>query len=202
MSTDATLPRYLSKAIRPYHGPVGGELPMAARCTVPNVAVHGEAMTGLEGLMRSGACALVLLLAALVAGCGAGHKSSSQAAAKQQVTQAVRSYLQAQTAGDGQAACALLTAGGQQQLTTLVMQASKGLLTTRPSCQDAVVLIRAIAGTKVLDALKHASVEQVEVSGNTATAEVVDGTQLPNEQVSLQKVGTAWKIAAVPGLGG
>ena len=33
---------------------------------------------------------------------------------QQLVTQALRSYLRAQAAGDGQAACALLTAGGQK----------------------------------------------------------------------------------------
>jgi hypothetical protein len=71
----------------------------------------------------------------------------------------VRSDLKAWTAGDGQAACALLTAGGQQQLTALVMQASKGLLKTRPSCEDAVGLIRGLAGAKLFAALAQAPVE-------------------------------------------
>ncbi|MGZ6650976.1 MAG: hypothetical protein ACXVHB_26375 [Solirubrobacteraceae bacterium] len=91
------------------------------------------------------------LLAVAVVGCGGAHKASNQRPiAQQQVTRAVRSYLQAQTAGDGQAACPLLTAGGQQRLTALVMQASKGLLKTRPSCEDAVGLIRGLAGPSFL----------------------------------------------------
>ena len=114
----------------------------------------------------------------------------------------VRSYVQAQTAGDGQAACALLTAGGQRQLTALVMQASKGLLKTRPSCEDAVGLIRGLAGPKLLGALAKARVADVQVTGRHASAQVVDGVQFPAEHVSLEKVGADWKIAAVPGLGG
>ena len=160
-------------------------------------------MTAMEWRRRSGPGVTAWLLAVAVAGCGGGHKpSDQQLIARQQVSQAVRTYLRAQTAGDGAAACALLTAGGQQQLTTLVTQASKGLLKVRPSCTDAVGLIRAIAGAKLLGALAQARVEHVQVTGTQATAQVVDGTQFPAQQVSLEKVGTAWKIAAVPGLGG
>ena len=160
-------------------------------------------MTVIECCTRSRAGLVASLLAVAVVGCGGAHKASNQQLiARQQVTRAVRSYLQAQTAGDGQAACALLTAGGQQQLTALVMQASKGLLKTRPSCEDAVGLIRGLAGAKLLAALAQARVEHVQVTGSRATAQIVDGTQFPAEQVSLEKVGAAWKIAAVPGLGG
>lgn len=160
-------------------------------------------MTVIECCTRSRAGLVASLLAVAVVGCGGAHKASNQQLiARQQVTRAVRSYLQAQTAGDGQAACALLTAGGQQQLTALVMQASKGLLKTRPSCEDAVGLIRGLAGAKLLGALAQARVEHVQVTGSRATAQIVDGTQFPAEQVSLEKVGAAWKIAAVPGLGG
>jgi hypothetical protein len=160
-------------------------------------------VTVIECCTRSRAGLVASLLAVAVVGCGGAHKASNQQLiARQQVTRAVRSYLQAQTAGDGQAACALLTAGGQQQLTALVMQASKGLLKTRPSCEDAVGLIRGLAGAKLLGALAQARVEHVQVTGSRATAQVVDGAQFPAEQVSLEKVGAAWKIAAVPGLGG
>lgn len=145
--------------------------------------------------------ALAVLIAAAAAGCGGAHRSSSQEqVARQQVTQTVRSYLRAQVAGDGQAACALLTASGQQELTTLVMQAGKGLVTSRPSCEDAVALVRAVAGATILTALGQASVEDVHVTRSRATALVTAGTAFPNEHVSLQKVGTTWKIASVPGL--
>jgi hypothetical protein len=144
---------------------------------------------------------LAVLIATAAGGCGSSHKSPPQEqVARQQVTQTVRSYLRAQVAGDGQAACALLTASGQQELITLVVQAGKGLVTSRPSCQYAVALVRAVAGATILTALGQATVEAVNVAGSRATALVTAGTAFPNEQVSLQKVGMTWKIASVPGL--
>jgi hypothetical protein len=154
---------------------------------------------GTSASRRTGA--LAVLLATAAGGCGSAHKSPGQEqVARQQVTQTVRSYLRAQVAGDGQAACALLTASGQQELTTLVMHAGKGLVTSRPSCQDAVALVRAVAGATILTALGQASVADVHVTPSRATALVTAGGAFPNEQVSLQKVGTTWKIASVPGL--
>ena len=150
---------------------------------------------------RALAAAGALVVVAVSACGGSKHPANQQVIARQQVTTAVRSYLQAQVAGDGQTACGLLTSAGQQQLSTLVMQASNGLLKSPPSCENAVGLVRALAGSKLLTALGHARVEQVRVSGTSASAEVVDGTAFPAQQVSLQKLGAAWKIAAVPGLG-
>jgi len=144
----------------------------------------------------------VAALAFALAGCGAHKPTNGQALARQQVTQTVHAYIRAQTAGDGPAACALLTTGARQQLSTLVMRASNGMLKAPPSCEDAVGLIRAIAGAGVLAALRQASVEQVQIRGEDATARVVDGAAFSAQQVSLRRVGGAWKIAAVPGLGG
>jgi hypothetical protein len=146
---------------------------------------------------RGGVPACVLV-AAVFGGCGGGQRPSD----RQLVTQALRSYLHAQAAGDGQAACAVLTAVGQKELIALVMKAGKRLITTRPSCQDAVGLVRAVAGSNLLSALSSARIEHVQVSGVSASAEVVDGTGFPPQHVLLEKAGTAWKIAGVPGLGG
>jgi len=135
-------------------------------------------------------------LAIAVSACGGGHAVSAQ----QQVSAVLHSYLRAQAAGDGQAACALLTASGQQQLIALVVKEAKGLLSTRPSCQDAVGLIRAVAGAKLLDALSGAQVEQVQIHGQQASAIVADGLEFPPQRVTLQKAGGAWKISGVPGI--
>jgi hypothetical protein len=144
---------------------------------------------------------LAVLIATAAGGCGSSHKSPPpEQVARQQVTQTVRSYLRAQVAGDGQAACALLTASGQQELITLVVQAGKGLVTSRPSCAHAVALVRAVAGATILTALGQASVEDVHVTRSRATALVTAGSAFQNQQVLLQKVGTTWKIASVPGL--
>ena len=71
---------------------------------------------------------LACLLAALaVTGCG-GAQAPSNA---QQVTQALRSYLRAQTNGDVGSACALLTDAAQQQLIAAVAHAAKGALPAR-----------------------------------------------------------------------
>jgi len=141
------------------------------------------------------------ILAMAVAGCGSSsHKST--ATPQQQVEQVLRSYLRAQTSGDGQAACSLLTDAAQSQLEALVLQAGKGLLTSRPSCQDAVGLVHAVAGAKLLDALSKAQISQVRVQGYNATAEITDGAAFGQQQVSLQRSASTWKIAGVPGLGG
>ena len=135
-----------------------------------------------------------VLAAVTIGGCGAGHRQSDQ----QLITQTLHSYLRAQTAGDGQTACKLLTAGGQSQLIALVVKQANGLLTTRPSCEDAVGLVRAVAGPQFLSALSSARIAHVQARGTRATAEVVDGTQFASQQVSLRKTDSSWRIAGVP----
>ena len=71
-----------------------------------------------------------------------------------------------------------------------------------PGWRQAVGPVHAVAGAKLLEALSKAEIAQVRVQGNSATAEVIDGTAFPSEQVTLQASGGTWKIAAVPGLTG
>lgn len=142
--------------------------------------------------------AIAGLLAGIAVGCGATHGPSEQ----QQVSQVLRSYLHAQVEGDGTAACALLTPGGQRELVNLVVRSANGLIPVRPSCPEAVVLVRAVAGASLLSALGSARIERVPVTGSRADAVVADGTRFPPQHVVLEKVGGSWKIASVPGLGG
>ena len=140
----------------------------------------------------------------LPAGCGGSAPKPAPKPAPDPgalVTQALYSYLRAQSQGDGATACALLTASGQNELAAVVVKKGDGLITSSPSCLDAVGLVHTFAGAKLLHALATARVEQVRVSGSSATAEVVDGTAFRPEQVRLVKSGAAWKIDAVPGLG-
>lgn len=83
-----------------------------------------------------------------------------------------------------------------------MLEAGKGLLTARPSCADAVGLVRAVAGAKLLNALSKAQIAHVQVQGNNATAEIIDGTAFGQQQVSLQRSGSTWQIAGVPALTG
>ncbi|MGZ4234246.1 MAG: hypothetical protein ACXVVQ_22855, partial [Solirubrobacteraceae bacterium] len=81
-------------------------------------------------------------------------------------------------------------------------QGGKGLITTQPACQDAVGLVRAVAGAQFLSALGSARIDQVQVNGARATARVVDVSQFQPQQVGVEKVGTSWKIAGVLRVGG
>jgi hypothetical protein len=147
---------------------------------------------------RARGLVLACVAVATLGGCGEGHAKSDE----QQVTQTLKSYLRAQAAGDGQAACGVLSHGAQQQLISLVVEAAKGLITVRPSCQDAVGLVRPLAGAQLLAALENAQVKNVQVHGARATAELLDGTEFHPQQVALEKAGTAWRINGVPSLGG
>jgi hypothetical protein len=144
----------------------------------------------------------VLACALTLSACGGSHHSPPEPSDQQQITQVLRSYLSAQTQGDGQTACSLLTPAGQRQLAALVVKEAKGLVPTTPSCQEAVDLVHTFAGSKLLDALGSARIERVQAHGATATAEVGDGTAFTPQTVSLEKVGGAWRIAGVPGLTG
>jgi Putative lumazine-binding len=148
-----------------------------------------------------------LLVAACLAGtmlgaCGGSHRSTPAGSDTQQIRQVVRSYLTAQTQGDAQTACSLLTPDGQRQLEALVVKRAKGLIASRPSCTDAVSLVHSFAGAKLLNALGTARIGTVRVQGDTATAQVTDGTEFAPQAVTLAKIAGAWRIAGVPGLGG
>ena len=153
--------------------------------TADGLGVHAErGMIALPGPTRRDLVVALVLAAIAASACGGGHKSPDQ----EMITRTVHSYLRAQIAG------------GQRQLIALVVKGARGLVTTRPSCEDAVGLVRAVAGAQLLGALVNAEIEHVHVSGSRATADVVDGLQFPPHQVRLEKVGTSWKIAGVPGL--
>jgi hypothetical protein len=141
------------------------------------------------------------IVAITVAGCGSSSKPPKPALTEpQQVEHVLRSYLSAQTSGDGQTACALLTDSAQRQLETVVLQAAKGLLPSRPSCQEAVAAVKAFAPADLLAALSKAQIGQVQVQGDHATAEISGGTVFGKEHVSLERSDGTWKITGVPGL--
>jgi hypothetical protein len=153
-------------------------------------------------MTRAGKTVAACLLATLAAGCGAAHKPPAEKSSDQaQVTTVLHSYLHAQAQGDGTTACGLLTPAAQNQLIGLVVSAGKGLITSRPSCSDAVGLAHAVAGAQLLSALESARVEQIHINGTSATAQVVDGTTFKPQRVTLEKTGGSWRIAGVPGLG-
>lgn len=85
--------------------------------------------------------------AVAIAGCGGTTVSDTE-----RVTQAIHAHV----AGDGQRACSQLSSSGQRQLVTLTSKMAKGLAGNRLSCEEAVGLIRGVAGTPLLRALSRA----------------------------------------------
>lgn len=136
-------------------------------------------------------------LIAVVAGCGGGQKEPSD---EQQVATALRSFLQAQTDGDAQKACALLTAGAQRKLVALVARRAQGLGAAPRTCDEAVGLVRAVAPQALLRAIRDARVEGVVVHGGEAAARVVDGSSFAAQRVTLVRGDGGWQISAVPSL--
>ena len=143
--------------------------------------------------------ALVVVIVVAAGGCGSSQKQPT-AQQRQQIIEVLHSYLRAQTAGDGQAACSLLTNSAQRELEMLALQVGGGQITSQPSCQDAVGLVRAVAGKQLLDALSSAQIADVQVHSDSATAQILTGGAFGQQQVSLQRSGGSWKIDGVFGL--
>ncbi len=92
--------------------------------------------------------------------------------------------------------------GAQRQLIAIVVKAGKGLITAPPACEGAAGLVRAVAGAQLLSALSTARIQKVQVGGARATADIVGDSQFQPQKVTLEKAGTSWRIAGVPGLAG
>ena len=135
------------------------------------------------------AAAIVATAALAVAGCGGGGGDEDA------VKSTVESYISAFTAGDGAKACTLMTTATRQAFVQRVQ-----LLTHTSDCGDALNKIRGSAGPAVMSALKKATVSDVKVSGQHATAKLTSGGHSSNAQ--LQKEGGSWKVSGVPGAGG
>lgn len=142
---------------------------------------------------------VAVVLAALLAGCGSTDTTEAD-----RVTATIQDYLRLQSDGDAGKACALLTAGGRQQLTTFVAGQARlsGLLAGALTCDRAIALVRLVAGQDLLQQLRDAKVENVTVDGTSARADVVGAGRIGRRVVRLQLVEGQWRIQAVPGVGG
>ena len=122
--------------------------------------------------MVSGACAL-----GLVAGCGGSSDESK-------VKETGEAYYAAYAEGDGQKACSLLTAEGQKAVGAGVGE-----------CEDVIGGVGGLAkGGDIADQLKDASIENVKVTGTTATADARFPEGEP-DQLRFEKSGDEWKIS-------
>ena len=119
-----------------------------------------------------GACAL-----GLVAGCGGGSDESK-------VKETGEAYYHAYAKGDGERACALLTAEGQ-----------KAVGVGGSDCKEAIAAIDGLAkDPDIADKLKDASIVNVKVSGSSATADAEFPGE-PSDKLRFEKSGDEWKIS-------
>ncbi len=116
----------------------------------------------------------------VVAGCGSGGQSAND-----KVATTIKTFARAVADGDAQTACAQLAPGfqavpGKNVPCTVAMQAASAQLTSQQK-----TLLHAIR------------VESVTITGATATATVLYGSQVQHPQLSA--FGDQWRITRQPG---
>jgi hypothetical protein len=154
---------------------------------------------GLRLTLRS--VLVVLALSALVAACGSKDTSSAQIKAE------IQAFLGKVAQGKSHEACSYLTASGRHQLIELVAHQRGGTLPKAKTCDTAAGIAHAAAGKALLDALRTATVSDVHVHGDTATARVSNGNKFPPQQLSLERkskhsLARRWLISATTPGGG
>lgn len=142
-------------------------------------------------MKTASAAALALVLVLALAGCGGGggKKGSDQ----QQVTQAATDFAHALGKGDGKTACSLLTPGARDAFVGRIA----ALVGTR-DCAEAIGKLPAVAGANVTGPFQTAKVDQVKVTGSSATARLTAGGA--SAPVTLQKRDGKWLLTGVPGV--
>lgn len=134
--------------------------------------------------LRFRACAAAAVAgSALLAACGAGSGDTAS------VKQAVTTYLRAVADGDGTKACSQLTTSEAVQFAAYVAQQDPQVDSS--SCASAVSALSGSLGGDGAAKLRDATIDNVNVSGDSATAQVVGGTTKPQ----LRKVGGRWYIS-------
>jgi hypothetical protein len=123
--------------------------------------------------------------AAAAAGCGGGDGGGDD---EERITRVVDDYLTALASGNGERACAQLTPGAQKEAVETVTAAfpdAGGM-----SCEDAIAELSADTDQRRKETMLNPKVEDVAVSGDSATARVkgLSGT------ARLQRVEDAWKL--------
>jgi hypothetical protein len=144
------------------------------------------------GVRGRGIATVACLLAILLGGCGGSNPEHAQ------IKQVVRAYIRAQAAGTPRAACALLAPLGQAQLVSMVVVAGSGVISGRPSCPQAVRMLRAIVGRSLLASLVNVHIGRVRIHGEIARARIRDpARRFPPQVVGLEKESAGWRIAGL-----
>ncbi|MEA2430548.1 MAG: hypothetical protein QOI19_1021 [Thermoleophilaceae bacterium] len=140
-----------------------------------------------------------LMAAAVVAlalsGCGGGSGGGGGGGVSDPaaVRTAASEFSKAFGAGDGKAACALMTPDAQAAFLKRVK-----LLTPVKDCPEAVAAVHGEAGAQLNISFSDATVSNVKVAGDSATATLTASGH--SAVAKLSKQGSAWKLTGVPGI--
>lgn len=135
--------------------------------------------------------AAVAAAAVLLAGCGGG--GGQRVPDTDAASAAVLGFSKAFGAGNGAAACGLLTDAAR----TAFLKRVQTLVPTK-DCAVALKKVHDEAGADVNQAFQTATVSNVKVNGGSATVTLTaSGHSTP---VGLAKQGSSWKLTGVPGI--
>lgn len=155
---------------------------------VPEVVEESSRRTGAPadprprpGARARRATAATILVAALVgAGCGGG--------AQDQISATVKDFYSGLLSNDGKKSCDQLDAKTQQAVQRSIRASS---------CGAAIGRLSKVLPSSLKDRIKKATVTNIKVNGDHATATVKGGGQ--SGSVALTKQGGDWKISNFPG---
>ena len=137
--------------------------------------------------LRSFCIALILSSAIALSACGGGGDSDN-------VSQTLQTYLAALAQGNGKEACDQMTG---DQARRMLQEAAAFLPELQPtSCADALSKLGGSLGGEETEALESAEVTNMKIDGDSATAELVGGTQT----AKLTKNGDLWLISGGIGI--
>jgi hypothetical protein len=145
--------------------------------------------------VRARRAAVAAALAALVVaagGCG-GDDGGDSPPAPEAAGVVVTEFSRALGSGDGEKACGLLTSGARAAFIKRVET-----LAGTKDCATALTRVHDAAGAEVNEALSTATVSDVRVNGDSATAKLTAAGHATS--VSLQKEDGDWKLTGVPGI--
>lgn len=134
-----------------------------------------------------------------IAACGGGGAGADE----QGVKQSMQRFLGAVGAGNGAAACQLVTPAGQQALAQQIATLTHS--SRQASCEVIITQISKLLPADIKTGLQNARVQKVTIKRGTAT---VRGTDIKaskgnlstfvnaQQPTKLQKVGTVWKVTS------
>jgi hypothetical protein len=141
-----------------------------------------------SSIVQLRACTAIAVIAlCTLAGCGEEKDASSSSAGAADPQALVTRYFAALAGGDGTTACGLLTAAAGQEMTQLPEGERAG------SCEEAAAQL-----ARESLPVRRPRLQDLRVSGPTATAQITSKDPPYDSGVLLRREGGRWKIAYPP----